>query len=302
MAFARLMRRLAHLIFWLMSAYLLVALLIALSDQGQPTGELVVTNQAPALYPIWYQDADLLNAGKLGIFLYPAAILLYLFGSLITFLERGEVTYAARRRPAEAAPGLAADAPPPDAAAAPDAAPEAEPDAASEAGPEPAPAFLPESLPESLPQSMMEPARECTPEPSPGPPPPHHPGGLRAPGTLCTIGEDFTILAIGPDAADLFNRRPVQLLTRPLLPLLLPADGPRLQEAVQSAQARPEQVSLLELGLRQPDGAVLRAQVECHILSGPESTQIVLRLLPLPEGSPPGERLAAPPLNARWTG
>lgn len=88
MFLARLLRRTAFLIFWLMSAYLVVMLVIALSNQGQMTGELAATNQAPDLYPMWYEAPDVLDAARLGIILYPLAALAFLTARVVRFAAR----------------------------------------------------------------------------------------------------------------------------------------------------------------------------------------------------------------------
>lgn len=99
MFLARLLRRTAFLIFWLMSAYLVLMLTIALSDQGQMTGELAASTQAPAVYPMWYAAPDVLDAAQIGMILYPIAAVAYLLASLIRFAARPPAENAAERMP-----------------------------------------------------------------------------------------------------------------------------------------------------------------------------------------------------------
>lgn len=239
---ARLLRRIGYLIFWLMSAYLAVTLMIALSNQGQPTGELAASNQAPAFYPIWYQDQDLQAAARIGVFVYPLAALSLLLAALASLGHR-QRTQADMGMgglvPVEAGAGAA---PPPS---------------------QPAPATTPRAR------------------------------GLRAPGTLCTLDPMFVIRSIGADAADLFGLPPTALVGRPILPLVLPQDAARLQQAALAAHAEPGQPVPLLIGLRQPDGTALPTQAECHARTGPEGPQTVLRLLPASERGSLDDQLSA---------
>lgn len=242
---SRLARRLGSAAFWLMSAYLALTLVIALSEQGQPTDDLAVSTQAPALYPIWYQNPALQTAASLGFVVYPAAA----FALLLARLTRR------RPRTAESAPetGLA------------------------ETG-----------LAEGLPPL----AGEKAPAPAAGPPAPRAPS-LRDPATLCSLDSGFVIRGIGAAAADLFALTPAALIGRPLPPLLMPQDLPRLQQAVLASQADPLHPVSIAVGLRQPDGTALPTQAECHLRLEAEGMQIVLRLQPLLERGPLGDQLAA---------
>jgi len=236
MFLARALRRTAFLIFWLMSAYLVLVLLIALSDQGQMTGELAATNQAPSLYPMWYAAPDVLDAARLGIILYPIAAVAFLIASLISFAARADDPVAGER--------------------------------------------MPELPPES-------------PPPAPEERPPMPATRLRAPGTLCILDQMFVIQAIGADAADLFGLGPAQLVGHPILPLVVPVDAGRLQEAVLVAHANPGRPIPLDIGIRQPDETVLKVQAECHAQAGSRGPETLLRLLPLPERGPVNDQLSA---------
>lgn len=244
---SRLARRLGSAAFWLMSAYLALTLVIALSEQGQPTDDLAVSTQAPALYPIWYQNPALQTAASLGFVVYPAAA----FALLLARLTRR------RPRTAESAPetGLAetgfAEAPPP------------------LAGDESPARVRTASLPASQAPSLRDPA------------------------TLCSLDSGFVIRGIGAAAADLFALTPAALIGRPLPPLLMPQDLPRLQQAVLASQADPLHPVSIAVGLRQPDGTALPTQAECHLRLEAEGMQIVLRLQPLLERGPLGDQLAA---------
>ncbi|WP_459673203.1 PAS domain-containing protein [Acidisoma sp. 7E03] len=80
---ARLFRRFGYGLFWVMSGYLALMLVIALSEQGQPTDDLAVSAQAPGLYPVWYQNAGLQNAAQIGVFVYPVAALALLLAAVL---------------------------------------------------------------------------------------------------------------------------------------------------------------------------------------------------------------------------
>ena len=246
MFLARVLRRIAFLIFWLMSAYLVVMLVIALSNQGQMTGELAASNQAPSLYPMWYGAPDVLDAARLGIILYPIAAVAFLIASLISFSTRAPARDAEERIAETRSEG---------------------------------PPLVPEEQP-------------AAPVANPRAPGPRAPG-LRAPGTLCTLDERLVIQAIGADAADLFDLSPAQLVGRPILPLVMPLDAGRLQEAVRMAHAHPDRPVPLEIGLRQPDETAFKVEASCHAQSGARGPQTVLRLLPVSERGSVEDQLSA---------
>jgi hypothetical protein len=241
MFLARLLRRIAFLIFWLMSAYLVVMLVSALSDQGQMTGELAASNQAPGLYPMWYAAPDVLDAAQLGIILYPIAAVAFLVASVISFAARAPARDAAMRVADMRAAG---------------------------------PPLVPEETP-----AMRAPNLRAA--------------GLRAPGTLCTLDDKFVIQAIGADAADLFDLSPAQLVGRPILPLMMPTDAAKLQDAARAVHAHPERSVPLEISLRQPDETVLKVQAQCHAQSGAREPHTVLRLLPVSERGSVEDQLSA---------
>lgn len=246
MFLARLLRRTAFLIFWLMSAYLVVTLVIALSNQGQMTGELAATNQAPGLYPMWYEAPDVLDAARLGIILYPIAAAAFLVASLVSFATRP-----------------------------------------SEAGER---ERLPRMVTDNLPSAAAD--RPAVPENSPRAPD-LRALGRGAPGALCVLNQMFVIQTIGADAADLFGLAPAQLVGRPFLPLVMPLDAARLQEAALAAHARPSRPVPLELGLRQSDETVLKVQAECHAEAGSRGPETVLRLQPVSERGSLDDQLSA---------
>jgi hypothetical protein len=68
------------------SAYLLAVLVVALSDQGQPTGALVPVTDANPVYPEWYRAPAFLTAVSVALNLYPIAAVCYGIGRLCGYL------------------------------------------------------------------------------------------------------------------------------------------------------------------------------------------------------------------------
>jgi PAS domain-containing protein len=92
----------AVVIFLAMSGYLLLELVIALSDQGQPTGAVVPVTDANPTYPDWYQAPDVLTALSVALVVYPVAAVFYGIGLLAGYLGR-EAPQPARPMPPDLA-------------------------------------------------------------------------------------------------------------------------------------------------------------------------------------------------------
>ncbi len=87
-------RGIALSLFLAASAYLVLELVIALSDQGQPTGELAATALINPVYPIWYLAPGLILSARIAMIVYPIAAAFWGIGWLMTCAAR----------PVEAAP------------------------------------------------------------------------------------------------------------------------------------------------------------------------------------------------------
>jgi hypothetical protein len=101
MSYAKFLRRLSIGIMWLTSAYVLLMLLIALTDQGQPTGAFNGADLSQLFYPVWYANPDVITAVRLAVVAYPTAALAYGLAVLLS--------YAATDRPVP--PRLYSEAP-----------------------------------------------------------------------------------------------------------------------------------------------------------------------------------------------
>jgi PAS domain-containing protein len=76
-ALQRVCSGIALIIFLAMSVYLLVALVLALSDQGEPTNAPVPMVGAIPVYPNWYQAQEVLTAASWSGIVYPVAAVFY---------------------------------------------------------------------------------------------------------------------------------------------------------------------------------------------------------------------------------
>ncbi len=91
-ALQRVCSGIAAIIFLAMSGYLLVALVVALSDQGEPTDAPVPMIGAIPVYPDWYQAREVLTAASWSAIAYPVAAVFYgvaLLSAVVARRRRG---------------------------------------------------------------------------------------------------------------------------------------------------------------------------------------------------------------------
>jgi hypothetical protein len=249
MYLAKFLRRIAIGLFWLTSAYLLLMLLIALSDQGEPTGAVSANNPSQLLYPAWYANEGLIGALKLAALAYPAAAIVFGLGSLIIY-----------------------------SASKPDVPPRTMPPSA----PTDEDFFV--DWPPATPASgkpAASPALDDGPPHSPGRPDPIHPQRPDRPDDLCILDSGFVLRSVGRHAAALLGAStPEMLVRRPFTAFMFPEEIPALRAAVAALQHDPQATIILPLTLRHPDDIAVEAEAICRAGLGPDGQVISLELRP----------------------
>jgi hypothetical protein len=102
----RVCRSIAFVFFTVMSAYLVLELVIALSAQGEPTGAVAPFTGAEVVYPAWYQAPELLDCLRVALIAYPAAVIFYGLAAVAGWVGRLGAPGTPRSVPAEASPAL----------------------------------------------------------------------------------------------------------------------------------------------------------------------------------------------------
>jgi hypothetical protein len=104
-------RRVGFVFFTVMSAYLVLELVIALSAQGEPTGAVAPFTGAEVVYPAWDQAPEFLDCLRVALIAYPAAAIFYGLAAVAGWVGRLGVPGQPWPAPADpsAAPGPATD-------------------------------------------------------------------------------------------------------------------------------------------------------------------------------------------------
>lgn len=253
MSYAKFLKRLSIGIIWLTSAYLLLMLLIALTDQGEPTGAVNGATLSQLFYPVWYANPDLITAVRLAVLAYPFAALAYGLGLLLS--------YAATDRPVP--PRLYADAP----AGTPSLV--ADPV-------DPVAAGLPTGS-AVKPFPVRHAATDL----------------VENPDYLCILDTAFLIRAISRNAAAILGFAPEALLQRPFTNFVTAADIAQLHATNDRLTQDPQAVIGLSLHIRHPDEIVVEAEAICRAGLGADGRIISMMLMPRSERGPLSSQLAA---------
>ncbi|MCB8880205.1 PAS domain-containing protein [Acidisoma cellulosilytica] len=256
MSLANLFRRLGVIGMWLTSAYVVLTLLIALTEEGRPTSAVFSTNLGELFYPEWYANPLVITAVKIAVLTYPAAALAYGIATLLSY-ARGEkpAPMAVRSQPAALSfAGLANAAP--------------------------KPAFWP----------MESAFSETTAQPAAPRPPAEQPEN---PEYLCILDMAFFIRAISRNAASVLGLPPHALQRRPFTNFVLPADVSQLHSAWDRLLSDPQAVIALHLRLRHADDVTVEADAICRAGLGADGRIISMTLMPRAEQGPIDDRLAA---------
>ncbi len=260
MLLARVLRRSAAGLFWLTSAYLVLMLLVALSDEGQPTGMVSITNWNQLFYPVWYANPGLTTAVQLAVFAYPIAAVVFGFGSLILYSldEPAETPKAGSARH-----GRAVERNPHQ--------PFAE---AQEKADSPPPPRVGAGIPIDLTPSYAQ--------------------SFGCPDNLCVIDSAFVLRSIGRDAAVLLGAAsPAMLVRRPLSTFVAAADMPALHAAAASLQHDPLRALTVPLRLRSHDASTVDVDAVCCAGVGPDGQVISLELKPRADRRTADDQMAA---------
>lgn len=255
MSYAKFLRRLSIGIMWLTSAYVLLMLLIALTDQGQPTGALNGADLTQLFYPVWYANPDVITAVRLAVVAYPTAALAYGLAVLLS--------YAATDRPVP--PRLYSEPP---------------------AGPQTQTPFG--GLGDPFAQST-----HAGPLPAPGPGAPAAIDQTDNPDYLCILDTAFLIRAISRNAAAILGFAPESLLHRPFTNFVMAADIAQIHATGDRLTQDPQAVIGLHLHIRHPDELVVEADAICRAGLGADGRIISMTLIPRSERGPLSSQLAA---------
>lgn len=253
MSYAKFLRRLSIGIMWLTSAYVLLMLLIALTDQGEPTGAFNGADFSQLFYPAWYANPNVVTAVRLAVVAYPSAALAYGLALLLSYAATDRpmpprLYSASHRTTSSPSGGLG----------------------------EPL-AHTPSSGP-----SMER-----------GPEAPAGTDHIENPDYLCILDTAFLIRAISRNAAAIIGFAPDALLHRPFTNFVMAADIAQLHAASDRLIDDPQAVIGLHLHIRHPDEMVVEADVICRAGLGADGRIISMTLIPRSERGPLSDQLAA---------
>jgi PAS domain-containing protein len=242
-----------------MSAYLILELVVALSDQGQMTDAPVPMTNANPVYPDWDHAPGFLAALSLSLLVYPVAAVFYAIAVLMG--------YAGRPRPEPPPRTL----PEPVAAVPVAAVPEAR---FAEAGPPLADAggaapFAAGAEPE-IDGSIVE--------------------------DVCILDADLRIRYVSAPIAQLFGRTRTEMIGLALPSFIAPYDVSKLAALLLAAHSDRTRAAGSTIGIRLPDETIVAIDLSCRAASeasGDSPGTIVLTMRPLSERGRLDDQLTA---------
>lgn len=228
---------------WLTSAYLLLMVLLALSQQGRPTSDVFATNLGHLFYPAWYASPHVITAVKIAVLTYPAAALAYGIATLLSF-----------GKPA----AQVAFAPPPD-------------------------SLQPLTLVTAQASIVPPPARPRTSDPMQGAPLKAAGLSQAAENdaNLCVLDLAFFIRSVSRGAASIIGLPSSTLQRRPFTNFVAPADVNQLHQTWDNLLRDPQTAITLRLRIRRPDDAIAVVDATCRAGLGAEGRVISMALAPV---------------------
>jgi hypothetical protein len=210
-----------------MSAYLLLELVVALSDQGQMTDAPVPMTNANPVYPVWDQAPGFLTALSCSLIVYPVAMAFYAIALVAGYVGRPRPEPPPRMLPEPAA-----------------AVPEVRP---AEVVPPPAEAEVETAVPVAI-VAEAEIDRSIVED-------------------VCILGADLRIRYVSAPIAQLSGRSRTEMIGMALPSIVAPYDVSKLAALLLAAHSDRTRAAGSTIGIVQPDGTIMPIDLSCRAAS-----------------------------------